>query len=132
MHERFQTIILFSCKYTRRMTGNSEGTASVQNIEQESVKKTQLFYCRWIFSNQLFSATYSRKNLQLLNRENIEQRWASKLFFLKSANQKSANSWAHSLPQIRKFLRFASPQIANPQIFMIYPQISNQQSKSTA
>jgi hypothetical protein len=35
-------------------------------------------------------------------------------FFLKSANHKSANSWAHSA-------------IANPQIFMIYPQVANLQ-----
>jgi hypothetical protein len=33
-------------------------------------------------------------------------------FLLKSANHKSANSWAYSA-------------IANPQIFMIYPQVAN-------
>jgi hypothetical protein len=47
-------------------------------------------------------------------------------FILKSANRKFANSWAHSAianPQIRKFLRYASPQIENPQIFMNNPQI---------
>jgi hypothetical protein len=31
------------------------------------------------------------------------------------------------LSQIRNFLRYASPQIANPQIFMIIPQIANPQ-----
>jgi hypothetical protein len=33
-----------------------------------------------------------------------------------------------SLSQILKFLRYASPQIANEQIFVINPQIANQQS----
>jgi hypothetical protein len=36
------------------------------------------------------------------------------IFLLKSANHKSANSWAYSA-------------IANPQIFMIYPQLTNLQ-----
>jgi hypothetical protein len=48
-------------------------------------------------------------------------------FFLKSANRKPANSWAHSAIAIRKFLRCASLQIANPQIFMIYLQVANLQ-----
>jgi hypothetical protein len=37
---------------------------------------------------------------------------------------KSANSWTHSLSQSANFLRWASPYIANQQIFMINPQIS--------
>jgi hypothetical protein len=40
-----------------------------------------------------------------------------------SANLKSANSWALPLLPRRKFLGWASQQIANPQIFMINPQI---------
>jgi hypothetical protein len=37
-------------------------------------------------------------------------------FFFYFANCKSANSWAHPQSQIRKFLKYARPQIANPQI----------------
>jgi hypothetical protein len=48
-------------------------------------------------------------------------------FFSKSANPKYANYWAHSAIAIRKSLRCASPQIANPQIFMINPQFTNPQ-----
>jgi hypothetical protein len=53
-------------------------------------------------------------------------RWASKLF-LKSVNRKYVNSWACSaIPNL--FLRCATPQISNPQLFMINPQICKLQS----
>ncbi len=52
-----------------------------------------------------------------------------KKIFVNSANRKSSNSWAHSaISKILKFLRCASPQIANPQISMIFnckSQIAN-------
>ncbi len=44
------------------------------------------------------------------------QRWACKCFF-KSANLKSANSWAQFAIKIRKFLKYVSSKISNPQIF---------------
>ncbi len=45
-----------------------------------------------------------------------------KTFFL-SAIANLKNSRVHSLLQIRKFLRCASPQTADPQIFILNPQI---------
>jgi hypothetical protein len=44
--------------------------------------------------------------------------------FLKSANRKSANSWAH--------YAIANPQMANPQIVIINPQIPNPQTSTNA
>jgi hypothetical protein len=54
------------------------------------------------------------------------QRWARK-FFLKSPQIANPQILGLiSLSQILKFLKYASPQIANEQIFMINPQIANQ------
>jgi hypothetical protein len=39
--------------------------------------------------------------------------------------------WLIALSQIRKFLRYASQQIANPQIFIINPQIATPQISKT-
>jgi len=49
--------------------------------------------------------------------------------FLSPQVANSQNSSAHFFPllQIRKFIRCASPQIANPKIFMISPQTANPQ-----
>jgi len=57
----------------------------------------------------------------------IYQRWASKLFFKFRKSQIRNSLGLIPLSQIRKFLRSASPQIANPQIFMINTQIANPQ-----
>jgi hypothetical protein len=50
--------------------------------------------------------------LRYVNMQYKCQRWAGKLYF-KSASRKSAYSWTHSV-------RCASPQITNPQTFMIH------------
>ncbi len=53
--------------------------------------------------------------------------WASKLFFVQSANRKSANSWVHSAitnPQISKVCQSANHKSA---CFVINPSIANQQ-----
>jgi hypothetical protein len=46
------------------------------------------------------------------------------LYFTQIANPKILG--LVPLPQIRKFLRYASPQIENPQTFMIISQIAKQ------
>jgi hypothetical protein len=48
-------------------------------------------------------------------------------FLFQDANRKSVNFGFIPQAQIRKFLGYASPQIANPQYFMINPQIANLQ-----
>ncbi len=40
---------------------------------------------------------------------------------------KSANSWAHFAITVRKILRCAKSKIANPQLYMVNPQIANPQ-----
>jgi hypothetical protein len=59
------------------------------------------------------------------------QRWSKKLFFIPQiANPQILG--LITLSQIRKFLRWASPQIANRQIVIINPQIPNLQTSTNA
>ncbi len=102
--------------------GRQGSPVNEKNILQLSTK------CTWISSNTQSGQFLNEKNYQeplnkwsflhLLDWTRIFQigSGGQAIFFMKSANRKSANSWAHSSIAINKFLTCASPQIANPQI----------------
>ncbi len=73
--------------------------------------------------------SYRRKSgVTVVLKKKIKKKSSSQGTFFKSPH--IANSWAHSAIANPQILTFTSPQIANPPIFMIDPQISTKHCKT--